>query len=222
MIDAMLAGFFFTPTHIAAIGVVVPVTIVAAALMNAIAAGVEIGTSVAIGAGDRAKAGSMYSLGMIATIALCTLFLLASELFAPWIVRICSATEAEVAALATRYLRFVAPYFLFLGIKQVLMAVLSVYGYQTEVTLSTAVELALNLLMSVILAKYTNFGIAALALGSWIATFMSLFCCIAAMKRRKLTMRISPRGFQFSDLAGLCKYGLPTSADNFARASRAA
>ena len=216
MVDAMLAGFFFTPTHIAAIGVVAPVTIIAAALMNAIGAGVEIGMSVAIGAGDNEKANRMYSLGMIAAIVLCALFVVGSEVFAHAIVRVCGASEAEVEAIAAVYLRFVAPYFLFLGIKFVFTAVLSVYGYQAEVTLSTVVELVLNLGMSIILAKFTGFGVAALAMGSWVATFMSMFCCIASMKRRKLPIMIKFYRFKLSDAASLFKYGFPTSADKFA------
>ncbi len=216
MVDAMLAGFFFTPTHIAAIGVVAPVTIIAAALMNAIGAGVEVGMSVAIGAGDNEKANRMYSLGMIASIVLCALFVVGSEVFAHAIVRLCGASEAEVEAIAAVYLRFVAPYFLFLGIKFVFTSVLSVYGYQAEVTLSTVVELVLNLGMSIILAKFTGFGVAALAMGSWIATFMSMFCCIASMKRRKLPIMIKFYRFKLSDAASLFKYGFPTSADKFA------
>ena len=216
MVDAMLAGFFFTPTHIAAIGVVAPVTIIAAALMNAIGAGVELGMSVAIGAEDNDKANRMYSLGMIAAIVLCALFVVGSEVFAHTIVRLCGASEAEVEAIAAVYLRFVAPYFLFLGIKFVFTSVLSVYGYQAEVTLSTVVELVLNLVMSVILAKFTDFGVAALAMGSWVATFMSMFCCIASMKRRKLPIMIKFYRFKLSDAANLFKYGFPTSADKFA------
>ena len=216
MLDAMLAGYFFTPEYIAAIGVVVPVTTIAAALMNAIASGVEIGMSVANGAGDKERADRIYSLGIISTVLLCALFLIASEIFAYKIVCICGANEAGVAAIAARYLRFVAPYFLFLGIKLVQTSVLSVYGYQAEVTVSTLVELILNLVMSVILVKFTNLGIAALALGSWAATFMSMFCCIASMKHRKLPIMIRFYKFKLSDAASLVKYGFPTSGDKLA------
>lgn len=216
MIDAMLAGYFFTAEYIAAIGVVMPVTTIAAALMNAIASGVEIGMSVANGAGDKEKADRIYSLGMISTIVLCTLFLIASEILAHQIVVLCGANEAEVAVIAARYLRFVAPYFLFLGAKLVLTSVLSVYGYQTEVTVATVAELVLNLVASIVLVKYTNLGVAALALGSWAATFLSMFCCFASMKRAKLPIRIKFYRFKLSDATSLVKYGFPTSGDKLA------
>ncbi len=216
MVDAMLAGFFYTPTHIAAIGVVAPVTIVAAALMNAVAAGVELSMSVALGAGNNEKADRMSSLGMIVTVFLCALFLIGSEIFAHGIVRICGANEPAIETTAVLYLRFVAPYFVFLGIKLVLTSVLSVYGCQNDVTLSTVLELVLNVVMSVILAKYTDLGVAALALGSWIATFMSMLCCIVSMKMRKLPIMIKLAHFKLSDAASLFEYGFPTSADNFA------
>ena len=216
MVDAMLAGYFFEPAYIAAIGVVMPVTTISAALMNAISSGVEIGMSVANGAGDKEKADRIYSLGMITAVVLCALFLIASEILANQIVVICGANEAQVAEIAARYLRFVAPYFLFLGIKLVFTSVLSVYGYQIEVTVSTVVELVLNLVMSVVFVKFTNLNVAALALGSWVATFMSMFCCIASMKHRKLPVMIKFCRFKLSDVASLVKYGLPTSGDKLA------
>ncbi len=216
MIDAMLAGYFFTPVYIAAIGVIVPVTIIAAALMNAIAAGVELSMSVAIGAGDKSKADRIYMLGMITTAVMCALFLLVSEVFAGGIARVCGANEAEVAAIAASYLRFIAPYFLFLGIKLVLTSVLSVYGYQNDVLLLTVIEFVINLLLSALLAKYTALGIAALAIGSWVATFISMLCSVLLMKLRKLPILIRRCGFKASDAATLVKYGFPTSADNLA------
>ena len=217
MVDAMLAGFFFTHTHIAAIGVAAPVTIVAAALMNAIAAGVELSMSVAMGAGNNEKAKRLSSLGMIVTILLCALFLIGSEVFAHGIVRLCGANEPEIEAISALYLRFVAPYFLFLGIKLIFTSVLSVHGCQNDVTLSTVLELVLNVVMSVILVKFTDFGVAALAMGSWIATFMSMLCCIVStMKLRKLPIMIKLYRFKLSDAAAIFKYGFPTSADNFA------
>ncbi len=216
MVDAMLAGFFFTSTHIAAIGVAAPVTIVAAALMNAIAAGVELGMSVAMGAGNNERAKRLSSLGMLVTILLCTLFLVGSEVFAHGIVRLCGANEPEIEAISALYLRFVAPYFVFLGIKLIFTAVLSVHGCQNDVTLSTVIELVLNVVMSVLLVKCTNLGVAALAIGSWIATFMSMLCCIVSMKRRKLPIMPKLYRFRFSDAKAIFKYGFPTSADNFA------
>ena len=216
MIDAMLAGYFFTPEYIAAIGVTVPVTIIAAALMNAVATGVEMSMSVTIGAGDKRKADRIYMLGLITTTVMCTVFLLVAEIFAHGIVRICGANEAAVAVIAASYLRYIAPYLLFLGIKLVLMSVLSVYGYQTDVLVLTVVEFIINFLLSALLAKYTALGIAALAIGSWVATFISMLCCVLLMKLRKLPILIRHGGFKTSDAVSLLKYGFPTSADNLA------
>ncbi len=138
-----------------------------------------------------------------------------SMIFAPWIVCICGAREAELVSIASVYLRSMAPYFLFLGIKFLFTSVLSVYGYQSEVVVSTCVELILNISLSVILAKYTGLGIAALGTDSWIATLLSVFFAFAAKKIKKIPVRLKLYRFRLSEAVSMAKYGFPTSADSF-------
>lgn len=216
MLDALLAGYFFTSAYIAAVGVVAPVTVIASALMNAVSSGVELGISVASGAGDKDRAHRLYSLGMLATIGMCALFMVVSEVFAPGIVRLCGAWEADVAVIAARYLRFITPYFLFLGVKQVFVSVLSVRGCRREIMASSVVEFLLNLVLSTALVKYTALGVAGLAIGSWVATFMSMSVCLAAMWRNHLPVRVKPCRFRLSEVGSIAKYGFPISIDNIA------
>lgn len=53
MVDITLAGVFFTPSHIAAIGAAMPVMLFALALMNAISGGANLLLTTAIGRGDK-------------------------------------------------------------------------------------------------------------------------------------------------------------------------
>lgn len=94
IIDSMIAGVLFTPTHIAALGVAGPIMTIVNAVISTVSVGVGHAMSVSLGRGNREEASRKYSLGILLTLLLGGISLLCCEFFAPQLVWLCGGRAA--------------------------------------------------------------------------------------------------------------------------------
>ncbi|MDR0951863.1 MAG: polysaccharide biosynthesis C-terminal domain-containing protein [Oscillospiraceae bacterium] len=216
MVDTVLAGTFFTGTHIAAIGICLPFITLVTAIINIFGSGAVLALTINIGRGNRAGANRMFSLALTTIFLGGALFIAITALFSRQIVQISGAREAEAAALAESYLIWYCPALMLTSLNHTLGKLLSAHGLNTEAMLTTIFSMAANVLLSILLAATTRLGLPALALGTSLSTIATAIIQLAILRHRKVKLKFGFYRYSRRDYLSAFKRGLPSSGDQIA------
>jgi Na+-driven multidrug efflux pump len=216
MVDTVLAGAFFTGTHIAAIGICLPFITLVTALINIFGSGAVLALTINIGRGNREGVNRMFSLAMTTIFLGGAVSIALTALFSREIVQISGAREAVAARLAASYLLWYSPALLLTSLNHTLGKLLAAHGLNTEAMLSTGFSMAANVLLSILLAATTKLGLPALALGTSLSTIATAIIQLAILKRRRVKLKFALYRYSRRDYLNAFKRGLPSSGDQIA------
>ncbi len=216
MVDSMLAGVFFTPLHIAAVGVVMPIHLLFAALLDIAVKGTYTGYTLALGRAQRRKGNEIFSAGLLYLAAFGVLFAVLSVLSAKPLVMLFGATAPRLCRIAVRYLCFTAPAYPLAALTRMLMLILNVYGHQRDTFIAGGVNLFGNVICSLLtVLAFPTLGIAALGVGTWVGHGLSLVVCrfLILYRRIPLEIRFRRTAFRPKRVKELLTDGIGDSAD---------
>lgn len=214
MVDITLAGVFFTPNHIAAIGAAMPVMLFALALMNAISGGANLLLTMAIGRGDKEDSNRMFSLGVSGPFAVGIVFVVVIEIFAEPLVVLCGARTPELTQYAAQYLRYYALVIPFAGVNRMVGSVCSTYGYIGKYMAESITGILTNIIFSVLFIKTTSLGISSLGLGSAVSGGINLGLSWFIIRRSHIPLRLKLYRYRMKELGSALVHGVPGTADS--------
>lgn len=214
MVDITLAGAFFTPGHIAAVGAAMPVMLFALALMNAISGGANLLLTTAIGRGDKEDANRMFSLGVSGPFVVGIVFAGIVEIFAQPLVVLCGARTPELIQYAALYLRFYALVIPFAGVNRMVSSVCSTYGYIGKYMVESITGILTNIFFSVLFIKTTSLGIGSLGLGSAVSGAINLGLSVLIIRQSHIPLRLKLYRYHVKELIAALGHGIPGTADS--------
>lgn len=214
MVDITLAGVFFTPNHIAAIGAAMPVMLFALALMNAISGGANLLLTMAIGRGDKEDSNRMFSLGVSGPFAVGIVFVVVIEIFAEPLVVLCGAQTPELTQYAAQYLRYYALVIPFAGVNRMVGSVCSTYGFIGKYMAESITGILTNIIFSVLFIKTTSLGISSLGLGSAVSGGINLGLSWFIIRRSHIPLRLKLYRYRMKELGSALVHGVPGTADS--------
>ena len=214
MVDITLAGVFFTPDHIAAIGTAMPVMMLALAVMNAISGGANLLLTTAVGRGDKEAANRMFSLGVSGPFVIGIVFVAVIEVLAEPLVVLFGARTPELTEYAVSYLRFYALLIPFCGINRMVGSVCSTYGYVGKYMAESITGIVTNIIFSIIFIKTTSLGIGCLGLGSTVSGVINVGLSWVIIRRSHIPLRLKIYRYRFKELVRALAHGLPGTADS--------
>lgn len=214
MVDITLAGVFFTPSHIAAIGAAMPVMLFALALMNAISGGANLLLTTAIGRGDKEDANRMFSLGVVGPFAVGIVFVAMIEIFAQPLVALCGARTPELTRYAVLYLRYYALVIPFAGVNRMVGSVCSTYGYIGKYMAESITGILTNIIFSVLFIKTTSLGIGSLGLGSAVSGAINLGLSCFIIRQSHIPLRLKLYRYRIKELILALSHGIPGTTDS--------
>ncbi len=221
LVDGVLAGVFFTPSHIAAITVGATIQYLFIAVLDIVVKGTYSNYSLTLRRGQRRKSREVFSLGMVSVFSVGTIFVVLSLFFAEPLVELFGATTPKLRELAAQYLRFSAPAYPIISISKMLTLSLGTYGYQKDTFYSNLVKLGCNILFSLLFVLWIpEIGIGALGLGTMFSTVPAIVLNALAVRRRKLPLgfRFTARTFSAKRLREMFSSGIGDSLNGIAEA----
>lgn len=214
MVDITLAGVFFTPAHIAAIGTAMPIILFVLAVMNAISGGANLLLTTAIGRGDKEAANRMFSLGVSGPFVIGIVIVAVLELFAEPLVVLCGARTPELTQYAVSYLRYYALYIPFCGVNRMISFVCSTYGYVGKYMVESITGIVTNVIFSVLFIKTTSLGIGSLGLGSAVSGAINVGISWMIVRRCQIPLRLRVYRYRMKELFSALVHGLPDTTDS--------
>lgn len=214
MVDITLGGVFFTPTHIAAIGVAMPIMMFALAIMNAISGGANLMLTTALGRGDKETANRMFSLGVSGPFVIGLIFLVIIEIFAEPMVVLFGAQTPELTQYAVAYLRWYALLIPFCGVNRMVGSVCSTYGYVGKYMAESITGIVTNIIFSILFIKLTPLGIGSLGLGSAVSGVLNVGLSWIIIRLSHIPLRLRIYRYGFKELGATLLHGLPSTADS--------
>lgn len=214
MVDITLGGVFFTPTHIAAIGVAMPIMMFALAIMNAISGGANLMLTTALGRGDKETANRMFSLGVSGPFVIGLIFLVMIEIFAEPMVVLFGAQTPELTQYAVAYLRWYALLIPFCGVNRMVGSVCSTYGYVGKYMAESITGIVTNIIFSILFIKLTPLGIGSLGLGSAVSGVLNVGLSWIIIRLSHIPLRLRIYRYGFKELGATLLHGLPSTTDS--------
>ena len=214
MVDVTLAGIFFTPVHIAAIGASMPVMMLAMAFSNAVAGGANLLLTTALGRGDKEAANRMFSLGVSGPFVIGLVFVAVIEIFAQPLVVLFGARTPELTQYAVSYLRYFALMIPLSGMNRMLGSVCGTYGYVGKNTAVSITGIVTNIIFSVLFIKTTSLGLGSLSLGSVISNVINVVIAWGIIRQSHIPLRLKIYRYRVKELLSVLGHGLPGTADS--------
>lgn len=214
MVDITLAGIFFTPDHIAAIGTATPVMLFALAFMNAISGGANLLLTTALGRGDKEAANRMFSLGVSGPFLIGIVFVAVIEIFAEPLVVLFGAKTPELAQYAVSYLRCYALLIPFSGVNRMIGSVCSTYGYIGKYMAESITGIITNIIFSVLFIKATSLGIGSLGMGSAVSGVINVGISWIIIRQSHIPLRLKIYRYRIKELLSALAHGLPGTTDS--------
>ena len=214
MVDIALAGVFFTPDHIAAIGAATPIMLFALALMNAVSGGANLLLTTALGRGDKEAANRMFSLGVSGPFVIGLVFVAVIEIFAEPLVALFGAKTLELVQYAVQYLRYYALLIPFSGVNRMIGSVCSTYGYIGKYMAESITGILTNIVFSVLFIKATALGIGSLGLGSAVSGVINVGISWIIIRKSHIPLRLKIYRYKIKELITALAHGLPGTTDS--------
>ncbi|MDE7399040.1 MAG: hypothetical protein K2N06_05865 [Oscillospiraceae bacterium] len=214
MVDITLAGIFFTPDHIAAIGTATPVMLFALAFMNAVSGGANLLLTTALGRGDKEIANRMFSLGVSGPFVIGIVFVAVIEIFAQPLVVLFGAKTPELTQYAVQYLRCYALLIPFSGVNRMIGSVCSTYGYIGKYMAESITGILTNIVFSVLFVKATSLGIGSLGLGSAVSGVINVGISWIIIRKSHIPLRLKIYRYKIKELITALAHGLPGTTDS--------
>lgn len=214
MVDIALAGTFFTPDHIAAIGASMPIMMFSLALMNAISGGANLMLTTAIGRGDKETANRMFSLGVSGPFVIGIVFAAVIEIFAEPLVTLFGARTPELVGYAARYIRFYALLIPFCGVNRMVSSVCSTYGYVGKYMIESITGIVTNIIFSIVFIKTTSLGIGSLGLGSAVSGVLNVGLSWIIIRQSRIPLKLKIYRYRLKEFLQALVHGIPGTADS--------
>ena len=214
MVDITLAGVFFTPVHIAALGTAMPVMMFSMAFMNVILGGANLLLTTALGRGDKEAANRMFSLGVSGPFVIGIVFVAVIEIFAEPLVTLFGAKTPELAEYAASYLRYYALLIPFNGINIMTGSVCNTYGYSWKYMIESITGIVTNIIFSIVFIKTTSLGLGSLGLGSTVSCVLNVGVSCVIIRRSHIPLRLKIYRYRAKELVEVLAHGLPGTTDS--------
>lgn len=214
MVDITLAGIFFTPLHIAAIGASMPVMMFVMAFLNTITGGANLLLTTALGRGDKEAANRMFSLGVLGPFLIGLVFVVLIEIFAQPLVVLFGARTPELTQYAVSYLRFFALLSPLSGINCMLGSVCSTYGYVGKNMAVSITGIVTNIIFSVLFIKTTSLGLGSLGLGTVVSNIINIVISWVIIRQSHIPLRLKIYHYRMKELISVLAHGLPGTTDS--------
>jgi len=214
LVDSIFAGAFFSPLHIAAIGIVLPINMVFTSLLHVFVQGTYANYAAALGRGQRRKCRELFTVGMLYIAVFGTIFSAAAIFLSAPLTALFGAKDEALQTLAVQYLRFTAPSYSFVSATELVILILGIYGYQKSTMLANVISLSCNILFSLgFMHIFPQIGFGALGLGTLFASFSTLLVCYCTALRHKLSVKLHMRlyGLRYERFREMFLCGLSTS-----------
>ena len=187
LVDSVLAGAFFSSSHIAAVGIVAAFGTIATGIMILFSHGTYVGYTVALGRGQRRKTGEIFAVGLAYILSAAALIALAVMLWAEPIVGLFGASTAELKMLSARYLRYTVAYYPIFILMRLFILILGVNGHPKKTLSANIINFTCNVCLTLLFVKFLpGIGIGALGLGSVCAGAVTLVYCIVNLTHFKV------------------------------------
>lgn len=214
MVDITLAGVFFTPGHIAAIGTSMPVIMFAMAFLNAVSGGANLLLTTALGRGDKEASNRMFSLGVSGPFVMGLVFVAVIEIFAQPLVVLFGARTPELTQYAVSYLRYYALLIPISGVNRTVGSVCGTYGYVGKSMVVSITGIVTNIIFSVLFIKTTSLGIGSLGLGSAVSGVINVGIGWAIIRQSHIPLHLKIYRYRIKELISVLAHGLPGTTDS--------
>ena len=223
LIDGIITSRALGHLAYSAISLLVPFTGIILLISNAISVGAQVVSSQAVGRGEKDKAVSAFTVGVIAGIIAAFILVAVSLLWPSELFRICGITETshpEIYSHMADYLKGYIPGIPFLTMIQIIGPMIVVDSGKALFTSSTFLFAALNITgdwLNGYVFHCGNFGMGLATSASYMIQFLVLMTHF--MKKNSYFV-ISLKGFESSQLAEMMKAASPTFVLKLATALR--
>ncbi|MBQ9461880.1 MAG: multidrug transporter MatE [Clostridia bacterium] len=208
MMDTFIAGMFLGEKAVAGIGLVTPLYNLAAFFSMLFSLGIPILYSRAMGDFDREEADKVFGVGLSASIITGVALLVLTVIFNDEVLLFYGA-DAEIFGYAFNYCKWMPFLFLAFPFQNLMLAMVFADGDESLCTAANIVEVAGNLIFSMILVN--SLGVVGVAIGSLIGTLLSIGLCLAHFFKGKNTLKLRPC-FSKKLLLSSVNYGMTDSA----------
>lgn len=220
MIDSIIAGQFLGASGIAAVALGVPGYGVLAAIIYALIHGSGLRMIWAKGRSNdsefqRAFNGSATLVGLFGILFVILIFA-----FADTIVFFCGGdmVDSVIFNNAVIYLKFCSPIVFLTALGMMLQEVMNVMGFQTARATLGAVNVLVNLIVSILCVSIfpTDIKLAGLGIGTSAGGLAEFIVGIILLKKMKIHIEYRPLILQFKEVVETIRCGFPAAADYFA------
>lgn len=213
MVDFILAGAFFSPTHIACVGLALPYAYLAFSLVNVTGSGAMLAMTNCIGRGDKEGSSRYYSMIFTLMCLIGLLFIALTLIFSRQIVVLFGARGEDVILPCSAYLCAYSPCILLTAANYTLCGVLRAFGYNKEALIVIIVTFFTNVGFSLLLILCTDIGFASLGFGTALSHLTSVALSLAIIARKHFGLKIRLFRYRRDEISTAFKLGLPSSGD---------
>ncbi len=223
LIDGIITSRALGHLAYSAISLLVPFTGIILLISNAISVGAQVVSSQAVGRGEKDKAVSAFTVGVIAGIIAAFVLVAVSLLWPSELFRICGITETshpEIFSHMADYLKGYIPGIPFLTMIQIIGPMIVVDSGKALFTSSTFLFAALNITgdwLNGYVFHCGNFGMGLATSASYMIQFLVL---MTHFMKKTSYFGMSLKGFESSQLAEMMRAASPTFVLKFATALR--
>lgn len=217
MADTILAGAAFGKTAIAAVAIGTPIINIFQALTQTIINGASIRMNVSAGKGETKDVQSSFALGVLFSVLMGVLFIIACQLFAGKLVIAFGGTE-DVADMAELYLRGATGCIVFGTLNLFMSKTLALFGLQKIIFRSSFLAVFLNIIFSLILINVLpdNMAIMGLGCGTWMSGCVAALSSYFTLRKHNISLKLKIKDIKLSVVAKFFGHGIPSSGNNLA------
>ena len=221
MVDTVIAGNMLGADAVAAVAMGIPIIGLMLSFTGMIMQGGFLKMLDRLGKSDMDGYNRMFSITLIFTIVVDLIFVALCLFATNAVIMISGGAKAtpEATALAVMYVKAACMMILFFAIGSVLQIVSATFGYQTDRMISSLVNVAVNIIASVLAIQFLDdqYKIVGLGIGSALGAFAQMITALVMMKVRKIKVKFrfyAPNKRVILDSLDCLRRGLPSSVDN--------
>lgn len=212
LIDGIITSRFLGHQAYSAISLLVPFNGVILLVSMGISAGVNVVCSQAVGRGEKDKAHSAFTVGVIAVIVSALLLVVACVLWPSELFRICGITETsypEIYSHMAGYLKGYLPGILFMMMIQVIGPVIVLDSGKMLFTLSAFFFAGADIAGDLLNAYVFHGGTFGMGLATSASYFLQFLMLMTHFMKKTSYFRIALKGFESSQLTEMMKAASP-------------
>ena len=213
LIDGIVIGKFLGTDSMAAYGLVSPLFSIMTAISGVLAAGSQVFCAKHLGAGRVDRARQVFSVCMIATVAISAVVIVILFLFCEPVCMGLGAkgSAANLLPLTKGYLYGISPGILPVLLLFIFNSLMRLDGDPNRVVVAVVVMTIFDIVGDLLVALVFHAGMVGMGISTAISYYAALIVLLLHFRKPDIIFKFTPKDVQWKDLAGIFKTGAPTA-----------